>query len=119
MFKIDPAQLDALRAERLSTFIEQTVMHLQTRFPKEAGEQSDESLRALVRLSIDRGRPHGVTSAYDVERLSECLLLYGTDFSLSDETRWARDILGRDDLSGREKLTAISNYEIFESRPSE
>lgn len=116
MFRITSEQIDELAVLRIDVFVRETVQHLRTRFPQETMLRDEVDLDALVRRARKRGTGWGIASAYDIERLSECLLLYGADFGDSTETGWAGDILSRDDLAGREKMNAISRYETFSLR---
>jgi len=117
MIKFNNSQLEAFRSQRLDSFVQNTIVHLRSKFFGEAEKLSNDELDALIRKARERGERYAVTSAYDVRRLSECLLLYGDDFCESAETDWAGNILARENTSGREKMTAISDYEVFVLRP--
>lgn len=108
--------MNALRASASKDFVARTCRHLKSRFPAKTEDRHVDDLRNVVEQAIERGKTHDVRSEYDVTRLSECLLLYGLDFAQSEQTAWALRILKHEDLSGRDKMTAIANYEVFELR---
>lgn len=108
------AQMDGIRAARLEAFVAQTVEHLRSRFP-DAGLDATQ-LGAVVHRALALGARHGVTSAYDLRRLAECVLEHGPEFPETERTAWARRILRRDDLDGRRKMDAIAAHETF-ARP--
>lgn len=106
-------QVESFGSDLLDRYISETIQHLRQRFPAECEERSDDDLSALVEKARLDGANWKVTSGYDVRRLSECYLIYGDDFAQTDETTWARHILRRDDLTGRDKMTAIAQTEAF------
>lgn len=116
MLSVSAEQLEQLGRRTADGFIKQTREHLRETFSKETADSDDRALEALVERAMERGPDHDVTSEYDLTRFSECLVLYGLEFGETAETRWAQDILTRDDLSGRDKMSAISDYETFELR---
>jgi hypothetical protein len=113
MLAFDQSQTDAFAQAHFETFVSNTVGHLVQRFPKETAQLDRDELASLVRHAVEDGRTWGITSAYDVRRFAECLVIYGTDFAKTSTTTWARHILRRDDLSGREKMTTIATYQAF------
>lgn len=115
MLRFEETQVKSLETSQFDRFVLETVAHLRTRLPEACEGKDDAELDGLVRAAHRDGKGWKVTSAYDVRRLSECYLLYGTDFGRTDETGWARRILRRDDLDGRRKMTAISQQEAFET----
>lgn len=106
-------QIEALRKPRLRDWQHETAQELRQRFPDHAGAGPPEATGALVARAVEVGPSYGVTSGYDVRRLAECLLLYGPAFPEGEHDAWAKRILRRDDLGGREKMDAISEYETF------
>jgi len=113
VFQFNENQVESFGANLLDRYIAETVQHLRKRFPAECAERSKDGLGAMVEKARSDGKAWKVTSGYDVRRLSECYLIYGDDFARTDETAWARHILRRDDLSGRDKMTAVAQAEAF------
>ncbi|OWU70133.1 hypothetical protein ATO2_06055 [Roseovarius sp. 22II1-1F6A] len=113
MLKLSDRQRAALASDRMAQFHERGVAHLRGRYPRETAQSTDADLRTLLDAAITRGKPWRVTSEFDVLRLSECLLLHGPDFAVTEAFTWARHILRRDDMTGRQKMTAIADYEAF------
>jgi hypothetical protein len=113
LFVIGNDQLEKIRSIQFQSFVQRTIRHLRERFPNRCEAMDDGALETLIQLASAKGEEWNVTSAYDIERLSECFLNHGADFAATEETAWARAILRRDDLSGRDKLTAIAFEEAF------
>ena len=110
---ISEAQLRAFGTGKLNTFVPDAAQRLRQNFPEEAARYADKDLEGLVHTAFVEGKQYEVVMESDVERLAECMLIYGTDFGKSKDTSWARHILRRDDLSSREKMDGIANYEAF------
>ena len=113
MLVITEAQLKAVGAGKLKTFVPAAAQRLRQNFPEEAAKYADEDLEGLIHTVYTEGKQYGVVMESDVERLAECFLIYGPEFGKSEETSWARYILRRDDLSSTEKMDGIANYEAF------
>ena len=113
MFQFNESQIESFGSNLLDRYIVETVQHLRKRFPAECEERSKDDLSAMVEKARSDGKEWRIISGYDVRRLSECYLIYGDDFACTDETAWARHILRRDDLSGRDKMTAVAQAEAF------
>jgi hypothetical protein len=113
--RLSDDQMAAFRAAGRARFLEEAARHLRDRFPQ-ARDRPEAELAALLETAIARGRRYGVTSAYDVRRFAECLLLHGADFPEGPDHGWARGLLETEGLSGRRKMTALVTLEIGRGR---
>jgi len=75
----------------------------------------DQELRIIIQSGMKKAESYEVTDETDVERFLDCMMRYGHDFDTNPRTSWAGDILGRQGLSGTEKMNHIDEYELFVS----
>lgn len=113
MLSITQSQYDAFASRSVDSWISRTCRHLRDRFRRQTTAMESGHLRALVLDALAGGRRRGIHSAYDARRYAECLVVHGPSFPDGDDLQWARSILERDDLCGRRKMNAISDYEAF------
>jgi hypothetical protein len=112
MLKVRAGQIDALRQVRLTSFVEQMIMHLRKAAPEAVSDMSPDEIDAFVRRGVRRARAYGVVLHHDVRVFLECLTRYGADFP-NQTTPWAAGPLEDAALSGTAKMNRIREHEIF------
>ena len=87
--------------------------HLQERFPGIIAEQDEITLRGLIHHGLAKAETYSITDEYDVRRYVEYMILYGTAFDTDPQMLWVRKFLCDTDLTGREKMDRIDDYDTF------
>lgn len=113
MLAIRQEQMEVFRGEMLAQFDGEMIEQLRARFPTQTGQMSDASLQELIKLGRARARRYQVKAAKDVRRFIECMVAHGKNFDRDPATAWAGQILNRKNLTGGQKMNAISDYELF------
>jgi hypothetical protein len=106
--------MDVLAAAVRKALEDRLEKHLLHAFPKQASALGSGGLKALVKSGIARAATYDVMLEPDVRRYLELALCYGADFDTALKSKWAGEILKRDDLTGSEKINELDSYELFE-----
>ena len=101
--KIRDAQLQAFSRELIARFVERMAERLGAAMGP--GLATREGVHAAIRAGIARAGHHGITTTEDVERYLVILATLGPEFD--ERLPWARAILGRAELDGRQKINRI------------
>ena len=99
----------------LRRFEDRMISHLRSAFTEKTIGMEDKELRTIIQSGIKRAESYEVTDETDVERFLDCMVRHGHDFDTNPRTSWAGEILGRQGLSGTEKMNHIDEYELFVS----
>ncbi len=115
MFRISNQHLDAFREQFAEDYAIRLAHRIVDKFPDELTKLGLDQQQVLpfVKDSVSRAKQYGVDRTLDVELFVDCCVLLCPDFDKSPEYPWAREILGRDELTGTAKMDLIHDYLIF------
>jgi hypothetical protein len=103
--KILQAQVDALAQRSQERFQEAARSALRERYPEKTAEMSDAELRAGIDEGMRTSRRYGIENEGDV--MAYLYLMFDLGFDFDREVPWARDILSREDFSGRIRIDLL------------
>ncbi|MGH9903690.1 MAG: hypothetical protein ACRD68_17925 [Pyrinomonadaceae bacterium] len=115
MLVIRKEQIEVLREHRLKQFEDRVAAHLRELFPEETAGMDDERLRLYVRGGVVRAEKYDIIEEDNVEKYLEFMMVYGQDFDVEEETRWAREILNNSLLNSFEKIDELEMHAAFAS----
>jgi hypothetical protein len=118
MMRLNQDQFDVFKDFARANFYKKTACNLRERLPVEARAFDDLQLEEVVATAGDRGQAYGVTSAYDIRRFAECLLVHGMTFPDGETHGWARDVLEKGKMTGRAKMNMLIQLECLQGRPA-
>ena len=107
LFQIRREQIEALAAASIEQFQDNIVDHLRHVWPDETGALADDELFAWVRYGVERGRPYGIETEYDVARFIDLMFLFDAEFDANESLPWAAEILRDASLDGRRRVDAL------------
>lgn len=113
MFIIRKEQMQVFEDSTFRQFVDDTVIHLQTHYPKQTEEMSEPDLRKMVEVGTERAETYGIVTVTDVQRFLGCMLEIGQNFDVEPQTDWAGEILRREDASGTLKMDEIEEQMNF------
>jgi radical SAM superfamily enzyme with C-terminal helix-hairpin-helix motif len=113
MLKIRDEQMKVFEEASLRNFEDRMVIHFRSNLLEQTKNMSEQDLRELIKMGIDRAELYEVTDEVDVERFLECMVRYGSDFDTDPKTSWAGEILRDESFTGTEKMNQINDYELF------
>ena len=109
-------QLHAIGRARVRDFARTLARSVAERYPDQIRIQGlDDSnvLLEFVNEGIARARKYRVIGRLDVQLFVECMIELGRDFD--SRYAWAAAALGRDDLSGEQKMNIVHEHLVFGS----
>lgn len=106
MFQMKARQIEAFARDEEAAFEARVVERLRAHFAALAGE-SDEELRALVRLGRERAAVYGLRSPYHVSLYVGAMAELGADFDRSGAFPSATEILKHPDVDPTTKMTVV------------
>jgi hypothetical protein len=107
MLRIRPEQLAIFEEEALATFREEAALHLQDQHPEACEELGSAGLDAVVREALAEAMSKGIETRGAALSFIELRLMFGKDFELSPDRKWAEKILAHPTLPDYCKLEAI------------
>jgi hypothetical protein len=106
MFQMKARQLEAFARDEEMAFEARVAERLRAHFEALAG-QSDEDLRAFVRLGRERAAAYGMRAPYHVSLYVGAMAELGADFDRSGAFPWATEILEHPDVDPTTKITVL------------
>jgi hypothetical protein len=110
MIEIRQEQIEVLSKTMLKHFEQRMVLHLQSRFPEQAGKMADEALQTMIQEGIKSAAKYKIEVEADVQRYLEFMFELCPDFDTIPQTAWAQEILRREELWPWDKLDEIENH---------
>lgn len=105
---IRKAQVEALRWSVRRRFAEdELTRHVRRTWPDELAAAGEESIRGLVRRTLDTARSHGIDRLEDLARFLNLVMRWGEGFDRDPDRPWAREILASG-LSGTTKVYRLT-----------
>ncbi len=114
MLSIRPEQDKVLQDYMFAQFRANMLRHLRSRFSSQTAGVTEPELVDLIVRGCAAAKRYNILGKEDIRRFLECLVVHGANFAETKD--WARSLLLRNDLSGREKMDQIANYEVFSLR---
>jgi hypothetical protein len=105
MFKVRKEQMGAFREGARRDFEDAMLAHLRRCFPAALEPKTDDALRALVGVGIERATALGLSGQRDVCKLVDLMVVFGVDFERTEG--WARAILDAGDTHPAALLEAL------------
>ena len=87
-------QMRAFDADRRRRFEQQMFEHARRYFPERCRMLGDEQTREWILHGIDRSGSYGIVSDRDVCKYIDVMFVYGREFDVDPQCRWAPKILG-------------------------
>ena len=112
MLIIRQEQLEALRQNALSQYVERTLEQFHQYFPGPCHVIGDSPLRKMIRMGVDRAAHHQIVGEGNVVLYTSVMLLCGTFFDEDPQYPWVREILSDEDLP-HEDQRAERLYDTF------
>lgn len=91
MFRIRPAQVEALNEAMREMYVRQVAAQLRDDFTARCARMTEEETLELVRAAIGRAAGHGLTQRYAVRLFVTLALVFGLEFDATEE--WAVRVL--------------------------
>lgn len=114
MLVIRPEQMEVLRQYTRQRFISRMTGKLRAALHAKLEDTPDAELRDTIDAGIDSARARAITDEADVEGYLWYVARFGPEFGATAETRWAGEILEREDLSGSDKMERIEDTYLLE-----
>ncbi|MEZ4293666.1 MAG: hypothetical protein R3B70_01725 [Polyangiaceae bacterium] len=105
VLRIFDDQMEDLARARRDVFRRGMIADLREHHPRETAALSDAGLTELIDEGMRRARTHGIVTEGDVASWLHLMLDLGRDFDR--EIPWARDILAREDFTGRIRIDLL------------
>lgn len=109
MLEIRPTQIQAFEEAQWRRFVHGLAGHLRGTFADKLETLDDDGLLEFVRFCCAWAGRYGIELDCDVRRFAEFAVLYGR--RMDEEYAWIGEVLGRDDLSGTEKMDMLDTLE--------
>lgn len=113
---IKKEQFDSFGIYMKKNFEQRMHKYLQDKFPEHSKKSSSRDIRTLVQNGIQKAEHYNIEYENDIRRFLEYVVIYGIQLDIQKETHWIRDILQRNDVSGRKKMDFIDDSELQELR---
>lgn len=110
MLIIRNEQREAFRLYMREKFERRMSAHLQSRFPEQTNDMTEQSMSDFIRSGITKAEGYQIVTEGDVQRFLEYMCTLGADFDINSETSWAAEILGNEHIDGSEKIDRIEEY---------
>src|SRR5688572_4334914 len=107
-------QMHAIAQAKVRNFAREIARSLAQRYPDEVrarGLDKPDLLLEFVNEGIARARKYQVVGRFDVQLFIECMIELGRDFD--SRCAWAAAALGRDGLSGEQKMNIVHEHLVF------
>jgi hypothetical protein len=113
--KIRQEQIQGLASAREGEFIQRMVRHLSEDLAQDCECQGlqEKHLEMFVREQIAKARQHGIESGLDLKTYIQCAAVYGRGFDRDPRLPWATSVLGRSDLTPKDKVDILHNHLTF------
>lgn len=108
-------QILSMQKAREGEYIEALARQLENEFPSELTDQglASGALRNALREAIGVARGHNIETDADLKSYAECVAILGPGFDRDPGNPAVGEILNRADLTGTEKMDAISELLLF------
>jgi len=110
MFVIRHEQMKAMQEYMLGKFARRMFLHLRENFPEETSDISDEELRDLIQMGIEKAESYNIVEHEDVQGFLEFMITNGPNFHEDDAHPEIQQILSSTEMDGEEKIDEIGYY---------
>ena len=110
MLVIRDEQMKAMQEYMLTKFAGRMFLHLRESFPEEISGISDEELRALIQMGIEKARSYNILEDEDVQGFLEFMITNGPNFHEDEAHPEIQQILSSTEMDGEEKIDEIDYY---------
>ncbi len=113
--RLRQAHKDAWSDQRMEEFIQRAARHLRDDLPEQLEKHgiADEDLCDTIREHCATAEKYGMTGEADLSRYIEFVAILGPKFDTNRGTKWAGEILRREEMEPEEKLDEIAEHLIF------
>jgi hypothetical protein len=113
MLEIRSDQLQVLSAAMRLRYVRRMAWRLRDDFPDLYRTNGVETIEQMVSETITEANKYGVILEPDLSFYIRLQAILGRRFDSDPQHTWAREILGRSDLSGTEKIDRIHDHIVF------
>jgi len=103
MIVIRKEQMQVFSQYQLHLFFDTMEQSLKKKYPEQTKDMVRADLRELIEEGVEEAKKYGIKDENDVSRYLEYLVMFGREFGLVPETKWADQFLNDPDLTGSEK----------------
>lgn len=115
MVMIRREQMEVLSKYMFEQFEDRMVAHLRATFADKIKDTPDETLRAFIRIGVDKAEKYGVLVEIDIMQFLEFMMKWGRDFDLDPARDQAQKILRDQNLDGHVKMDQLIEFDLFGS----
>jgi hypothetical protein len=110
MLVIRDEQMKAMQEYMLAKFAGRMFLHLRENLPEETSDISDEKLRDLIQMGIEKAESYSIVEHEDIQGFLEFMITKGPNFHEDDDHPEIQKILSSAEMDGEEKIDEIDYY---------
>lgn len=110
MFVIRKEQMEVFSKQMVTNFIERMEKHLREIYPDKTNVMNNKQLHQMIQDGIAKAAKYEIKIEGDVRQYLECMIIYGSDFDMSSNCKWASEILENKTISGTMKVRRLVKY---------